>query len=534
MSEKIEDDLFSDRALRVLPSPLQEEESRQVTRIQDYFNRYDLENLLTELMVELGSRMPDDPTLFMCTYIQEWFKCVGETSLKRKAARRASTGSFPESSSAGGTPGRSLHEHKASSPCLSSLAHDFSNAALKNMVMARVTLELQAEPNSINSFVKEWMEDPAGKVSRRPSLAPSSVGRRRLSTDNSIRSINDMFASNCPMDTEEFPYPQEVCCQTLEELTSWDLDCLALTEKELARNAFNLFHCWGCFNESLAGENVIQFAKVQSFLLSVVANYNVNNPYHNFKHAYSVLAAVARILRVSGADVFCSPIDEVALLIGALTHDVGHQGFNNDYYIKSRHALAIRYNDIAVLENMHAAKTFELLLDEANNFVSDWSDEQFAEFRKTTINAILATDMKVHFDLTTKLQELGTSLGEVDYESQENRVLVHKCVVHAADISNPVLPTKQYRDWSYRVMLEFYRQAETEKSQGLPFAPFMQHHPDNELEFAKLQLGFISFVAAPLWNAMANIWDDLKGRREQMDENERYFKKLKEDAEGRC
>ncbi|KAF4702892.1 hypothetical protein FOZ63_017198, partial [Perkinsus olseni] len=237
------------------------------------------------------------------------------------------------------------------------------------------------------------------------------------------------------------------------------------------------------------------------------------------------------MLRVSGADVFCSPIDEIALLVGALTHDVGHQGFNNDYYIKGRHTLAIRYNDMAVLENMHAAKTFEILLDDGNNFLRDWSDEQFVEFRRTAINAILATDMKVHFDLTTKLQELGASLGDIDYDSADNRVLVHKCLVHAADISNPVLPTKLYRNWSYRVMMEFHHQAETEKAQGLPYAPFMDHRPDDELEFAKLQLGFISFVAAPLWNAMAAIWEDLGGRRDQMRENERYFKRLKEDAE---
>ncbi|EER10832.1 3',5'-cyclic-nucleotide phosphodiesterase, putative [Perkinsus marinus ATCC 50983] len=513
---------------RISSTPINdEEETHQVFKIQEYFYEHDLENLLTELMVELGSRMPEDPTLFMCTYIREWFNCVGSTTIKRHAARRASTGSLSC------TPERTKGGQKASSPNLSSLAHDLSNAALKNMVMARVTMQLEKEPSSINSFVMEWMEEHPTKVPRRPSLAQSNAAsaRSRVSTEDGNSSMKGIFSQTSFAHNEGFPYSTELCTKSLEELTSWEMDRLSLSEEELAKNAFNLFHVWGCFNEVLSGEDVIEFSKMQSFLLSVVANYNSAIPYHNFKHAYSVLAAVGRILRISGADVFCSPVDEIALLVGALTHDLGHQGFNNDYYVKRRHPLAIRYNDIAVLENMHSAKTFELLLEHNNNFLSEWTDEQYMEFRKTTINAILATDMKVHFDLTTKLQELGASLGEIDYESPENRILVHKCVVHAADISNPVLPTDLYKNWSYRVMKEFHHQAEAEKLQGLSFAPFMEHHPDDELEFAKLQLGFITFVAAPLWNAMAAIWEDLGPRRDQMIRNEAYFKELKEAAE---
>ena len=55
----------------------------------------------------------------------------------------------------------------------------------------------------------------------------------------------------------------------------------------------------------------------------------------------------------------------MAAVIAALGHDVGHPGVNNRYLVNSSDYLAIRYNDISVLENMHASLTFSLM--EGNN-----------------------------------------------------------------------------------------------------------------------------------------------------------------------
>ncbi|KAF4714479.1 hypothetical protein FOZ62_012130, partial [Perkinsus olseni] len=209
-----------------------------------------------------------------------------------------------------------------------------------------------------------------------------------------------------------------------------------------------------------------------------------------------------------------------------------------------RRHLAVRYNDTAVLENMHAARTFELLLGGAVDFTSSWpaaeepgEPSDYELFRQTVISVILATDMKVHFDITIKLQELlldynGSSeerhgqAGEwIDGALAESRPTLLQGIVHAADISNPLMPYDEYYNWSYRVVSEYYRQAEAERMEGLPFAPFMAHRPDDTLELAKLQVGFISFVVSPLWNTLDGLLNGIHERVEVMDDN---FQRMKE------
>ena len=62
-----------------------------------------------------------------------------------------------------------------------------------------------------------------------------------------------------------------------------------------------------------------------------------------------------------------SDFDIVASLIAATIHDVDHPGRTNAFLCNSRHPLALLYNDTAVLENHHVAKSFKLTLDDSNN-----------------------------------------------------------------------------------------------------------------------------------------------------------------------
>ena len=48
-------------------------------------------------------------------------------------------------------------------------------------------------------------------------------------------------------------------------------------------------------------------------------------------------------------------------MIASVAHDIGHPGVNNTFLINSNDELAIRYNDISVLENHHASSLFKIL-----------------------------------------------------------------------------------------------------------------------------------------------------------------------------
>lgn len=49
------------------------------------------------------------------------------------------------------------------------------------------------------------------------------------------------------------------------------------------------------------------------------------------------------------------------MLIGGACHDHEHPGFNNVYLIETKNEIAIKYNDVSVLENHHVASTFALM-----------------------------------------------------------------------------------------------------------------------------------------------------------------------------
>ena len=63
--------------------------------------------------------------------------------------------------------------------------------------------------------------------------------------------------------------------------------------------------------------------------------------------------------------------------ISNLIHDYEHPGFTNQFVIRTKHPLAIRYNDSSVLENHHIAASFQIYMQEENNIFKNMAPEQF-------------------------------------------------------------------------------------------------------------------------------------------------------------
>ena len=89
-------------------------------------------------------------------------------------------------------------------------------------------------------------------------------------------------------------------------------------------------------------------------------------------------------------------IDTLSFLMAAVCHDFKHDGFNNGYHVNAITDRAIRYSDLSVQENYHAAESFMVLNKDEHNFLKEYSRDDFTTFRKRFVGIILATDMARH------------------------------------------------------------------------------------------------------------------------------------------
>jgi hypothetical protein len=134
---------------------------------------------------------------------------------------------------------------------------------------------------------------------------------------------------------------------------SWDFDVFEVPEEDLLGVVLSFFEDLGLIRD----QN--HQAAIMAFLTITQRHYSNENPYHNFQHCVDVTQATFVMLlciRRAVSDVEC-----YALLLAAVAHDLEHPGVNNAYLIKSENPLAIMYNNISVLENMHAARFLEIV-----------------------------------------------------------------------------------------------------------------------------------------------------------------------------
>ena len=130
-----------------------------------------------------------------------------------------------------------------------------------------------------------------------------------------------------------------------------------------------LFDKWNFYEILNTKENI-----VKSFFLQIEKGYK-NNPYHNAVHAADVCHGFLYfILNSSIADTFSSQ-DFIVCIISALGHDISHPGVTNRFLMNNRDSLAIKYNDISVLENMHCFTIYSILQNPLYNIFFELDDE---------------------------------------------------------------------------------------------------------------------------------------------------------------
>ncbi|KAI8847899.1 hypothetical protein BC829DRAFT_395376 [Chytridium lagenaria] len=220
---------------------------------------------------------------------------------------------------------------------------------------------------------------------------------------------------------------------------------------------------------------------LRRFIGAIRESYN-HNPFHNFRHCFSVTQMAYAIIQTTGTVHKLKPIDRLIIMLST----VGH-GYNNAYQINALTDVAILYNDQSPLEMHHAAVLFTILQDDQFNILKHLSDTVYREVRK---NVIRSWDIIAGFKSITET---------FNYEDPE-----HKSLVDQAYISRTNIYTEP---WVECLLTEFFSQSDREKAEGLPTAPFMDRE---KVTKAGAQVGFIGYVMIPLFELASKVMPNME------------------------
>ncbi|KAK9768054.1 hypothetical protein K7432_001639 [Basidiobolus ranarum] len=279
----------------------------------------------------------------------------------------------------------------------------------------------------------------------------------------------------------------------------------------------------------------VSASQLLDFIVDIDRGY-VSTPYHSFLHAVDVFIMTYNLISYSHVKSYLIDLDLIALLIGALCHDIKHPGLNNLYQVNAKTELAQRYNNESVLEKFSCEETVQLL--EKHQLLNNVQSKSSLEglecthgnyVKNSILKCIMSTDMSVHFGLieqfTTVVDILTISptcedfptVGESEHNPNlpgscllpqaEHRQTVCNVLLHAADISNTVRPWELCKRWSDVILEEFFYQGDMEKFHKLPVSPSMDREHSNQTD---ISLKFGDFVVKPFFEVLADFCTEVQ------------------------
>ena len=209
-----------------------------------------------------------------------------------------------------------------------------------------------------------------------------------------------------------------------------------------------------------------------------------------------------------------------------MCHDFKHPGVNNNFLKLTKDKLAIRYNDINILENMHISQTFKLInkYPECDIF-SCVDNTLYEKMRKKMILCVLSTDMVNHINHINFMKNYIQNKQNFDIKNGDNQDFMN-ILIHSADISNPTKPFNIYLKWSKLVLEEFLLQGDKEKALGLTCT-----YDRNTVKLNTNQLGFIDFVVKEFVSLSVKVFPSWNFLYDNMMMNREKFVNYKEDNE---
>uniref|UniRef100_A0A8C7IA42 Phosphodiesterase n=1 Tax=Oncorhynchus kisutch TaxID=8019 RepID=A0A8C7IA42_ONCKI len=338
------------------------------------------------------------------------------------------------------------------------------------------------------------------KVSHGPSLSSSSISRFGVKTDK-----------------------EDMLSKELEDLNKWGLNIFTVSEYSEHRPLTCIMYA--IFQErDLLKTFKIPTETFVAYMMTLEDHYHGDVAYHNSLHAADVAQSTHILLSTPALDAVFSDLEILAAIFAAAIHDVDHPGVSNQFLINTSESLyytcllrtstgnnisimyshihihrrsadqvthsplsspdselALMYNDESVLENHHLAVGFKLLQGDNCDIFQNLTKKQRQSLRKMVIDMVLATDMSKHMSLLADLKTMVetkkvTSSGVLLLDNYTDRIQVLRNMVHCADLSNPTKSLELYRQWTDRIMEEFFHQGDRERERGMEISPMCDKH----------------------------------------------------------
>ncbi|XP_053294722.1 cAMP-specific 3',5'-cyclic phosphodiesterase 4B isoform X1 [Pleuronectes platessa] len=343
------------------------------------------------------------------------------------------------------------------------------------------------------------------KVSHTPSISGSSCNRFGVKTDQ-----------------------EELLSKDLEDINRWGLNIFKVAEHSHNRPLTCVMYT--IFQErDLMRTFHIPKDTFVTFMLTLEDHYHSDVAYHNSLHAADVAQSTHILLSTPALDAVFTDLEILAAIFAAAIHDVDHPGVSNQFLINTNSELALMYNDESVLENHHLAVGFKLLQEDNCDIFQNLTKKQRQTLRRMVIDMVLATDMSKHMSLLADLKTMVetkkvTSSGVLLLDNYTDRMQVLRNMVHCADLSNPTKPLELYRQWTDRIMDEFFHQGDRERERGMEISPMCDKHTAS---VERTQVGFIDYIVHPLWETWADlVHPDAQDILDVLEDNRNWYQSM--------
>lgn len=253
----------------------------------------------------------------------------------------------------------------------------------------------------------------------------------------------------------------------------------------------------------------IDLDKYMTFVNEVYNGYNSYILFHTAKHSIDAVIMMHQLIdAIQSKERIFSNYEIFALIIGMLSHDIGHFGLNNNYIVKYMPEIVEKYGTESTLEHFHLEKTLDLI--RKTNLLNDLPESFQKQILCTIETLIVATDPSTTTSLIKKYIESSSAtitkcrIDGTYGTHQNNKIrLIAKCADMAHFIRDYIVHDK----WSKKITDEFHHQGDLElKTFGKITIPLCNRKDCNII---KSQIWFIQNYVLPLFKFANHVFNQM-------------------------